>query len=148
MSPTRGANRNPIALHFYLSLAGKRLGSWYVRHCKQLYKHLHLSLRLSLSICYLFRLASCCGFVHTNRHPSELGISIDAEGSKDISPWFSKFIAYPLFFIWRKFVNEDIVPNNCKLGNIIPIHKGKSQAIAKNYRPVALTSLLVKTFEN
>ena len=55
--------------------------------------------------------------------------------------------AYPLFLIWRKSVNEGIVPNSCKLGNIIPIHWGKSRAIAKNYRPVALTSLLVKTFE-
>ena len=56
-------------------------------------------------------------------------------------------LTYPLFLIWRKSVNEGIVPNSCKLGNIIPIHKGKSRAIAKNYRSVALTSLLVKTFE-
>ena len=56
-------------------------------------------------------------------------------------------LAYPLFLIWRKSVNEGIVSNSCKLGNIIPIHKGKSRAIAKNYRPVALTSLLVETFE-
>ena len=56
-------------------------------------------------------------------------------------------LAYPLFLIWRKSVNEGSMPNSCKLGNIIPIHKGKSRAIAKNYRPVALTSLLVKTFE-
>ena len=56
-------------------------------------------------------------------------------------------LAYPLFLIWRKSVNEGIVPNSCQLGNIMPIHKGKSRAIAKNYCPVVLTSLLVKTFE-
>ena len=39
------------------------------------------------------RLASCCGFVHTERRPSELGISMRAEGSKNISPWFSRFIS-------------------------------------------------------
>ena len=36
---------------------------------------------------------SCCGFVHTKRCLSELGISMCAEGSKNTSPWFSKFIS-------------------------------------------------------
>ena len=55
--------------------------------------------------------------------------------------------AYPLLFIWKKSVNEGIMPSSWKLGNIIPIHMGKSRAIIKNDCPVALTSLLVKTFE-
>ena len=46
----------------------------------------------TLSVCPS-GLASCCGFVHTERHPSELGISMRAEGSKNISPWFSRFIS-------------------------------------------------------
>ena len=56
-------------------------------------------------------------------------------------------LAHPLFLIWRKSMNEGTVPDICKKANITPIHKGKSRAIPKNYRPVALTSLLVKTFE-
>ena len=31
--------------------------------------------------------------------------------------------------------------------SVIPIHKGKSKAEAKNYRTVALTSILIKIFE-
>ena len=56
-------------------------------------------------------------------------------------------LAHPLFLIWRHSLNQGILPNSCKIANIVPIHKGKSRAIAKNYRPVALTSLLIKTFE-
>ena len=34
-----------------------------------------------------------------------------------------------------------------KMANIIPIHKGSSRGVAANYRPVALTSPLIKLFE-
>ena len=34
-----------------------------------------------------------------------------------------------------------------KLANIVPIHKGGSKAFAKNYRPISLTSYLIKLFE-
>ena len=34
-----------------------------------------------------------------------------------------------------------------KLANIVPIHKGGSKAFAKNYRPISLTSHLIKIFE-
>ena len=53
----------------------------------------------------------------------------------------------PLFTIWRKSMKTGEVPTTCKFANIIPIHKGKSRAEAKNYQPVALTSLLIKVFE-
>ena len=56
-------------------------------------------------------------------------------------------IAPPLFMIWRNSLNTGIIPTICKTANIIPIHKGKSRAVPKNYRPVALTSLLIKLFE-
>ena len=44
-------------------------------------------------------------------------------------------------------MNQGIIPKSYKCANIIPIHNGKSRAEAKNYRPVALTSILIKTFE-
>ena len=56
-------------------------------------------------------------------------------------------LAHPLYIIWRKSMNQGIIPKSCKCANIIPIHKGKSRAEAKNYRPVALTCILIKTFE-
>ena len=49
--------------------------------------------------------------------------------------------------ILRRSLDEGNVPSTCKVANIIPIHKGKSRAAAKNYRPVALTSIISKIFE-
>lgn len=49
--------------------------------------------------------------------------------------------------IWRKSLAEGSVPIKCKTAYISPIYKGKNRALPKNYRPVALTSHLVKVFE-
>ena len=56
-------------------------------------------------------------------------------------------LSKPLFFIWRRSLDTGIIPQLLKTANIIPIHKGKSQAVPANYRPVALTSHLIKLFE-
>ena len=58
-----------------------------------------------------------------------------------------RVLAPPLASIWRKSLMEGSVSLNCKSAYITPIHKGKSRALPKNYRPVALTSHLVKVFE-
>ena len=59
----------------------------------------------------------------------------------------SHAIAPALARIWRKSLSEGVIPPTCKSALIVPIHKGKSKAVAKNYRPVALTSQLSKVFE-
>eukprot|EP00794_Sanderia_malayensis_P005009 gene5009-5667_t len=56
-------------------------------------------------------------------------------------------LAKPMCMIWRESMNTGTIPSLCKFASIIPIHKGKSKAEAKNCRPVALTSLLIKLFE-
>ena len=56
-------------------------------------------------------------------------------------------LAIPLHHIWRQCLDLGITPPSLKFSRIIPIHKGDSTAIPKNYRPVALTSHLVKIFE-
>jgi hypothetical protein len=53
----------------------------------------------------------------------------------------------PLYMVWRKSLDESSVPSFEKHANITPIHKGGSRAVAKNYRPIALTSHLIKVFE-
>ena len=58
-----------------------------------------------------------------------------------------KVLSPPLATIWRKSVSTGEIPNVCKTATITPIHKGKSKAVPKNYRPVALTSHLIKVFE-
>ena len=59
----------------------------------------------------------------------------------------SSVLAPPLALIWRKSLETSDIPTICKSATITPIHKGKSRAMAKNYRPVALTSHLIKVFE-
>ena len=44
-------------------------------------------------------------------------------------------------------MNKGIVPNELKQSTITPIHKGGSRSLAENYRPVALTSHVIKIFE-
>ena len=56
-------------------------------------------------------------------------------------------IAIPLYNIWREYLDLSITPSSSRTSNIVPIHKGDSTALASNYRPVALTSHLVKIFE-
>ena len=56
-------------------------------------------------------------------------------------------LARPLYTIWCHSLNTGQVPDLCKFANIFPTHKSESRAAAKNYRPVALTCLLIKKFE-
>ena len=56
-------------------------------------------------------------------------------------------LSYPIFLIWRKSLDTTEINHRQKSANIIPIHKGGSKGIPKNYRPIALTSHLIKIFE-
>ena len=46
-------------------------------------------------------------------------------------------------------MNTELIHKLCKFAHIVPIYKGKSVSrnSAKSYRPVTLTSQLIKTFE-
>jgi hypothetical protein len=56
-------------------------------------------------------------------------------------------LSVPLYMLWRQSMNNTDINHQQKSANIIPIHKGGSKAIPKNYRPIALTSHLTKIFE-
>ena len=56
-------------------------------------------------------------------------------------------ICRPLYQIWRKSLDEGVIPEQLKISIISPIHKGGQKTMPKNYRPIALTSLLIKIFE-
>ena len=56
-------------------------------------------------------------------------------------------LSQPLSMIWRESLDSGSVPDMLKTANIVPIHKGACKGTPKNYRPVALTSHLIKVFE-
>ena len=56
-------------------------------------------------------------------------------------------IAYPLFLLWSKSLALGVIPVKCKQSNIVPIHKKGKKDDPNNYRPVSLTSHLIKIFE-
>ena len=56
-------------------------------------------------------------------------------------------LAKHLYLTWRESLDSGHIPQLLKMGHIIPIHKGKSKGVSANYRPVTLTSHLVKLFE-
>ena len=58
-----------------------------------------------------------------------------------------KELSKPLHTLWRLSLDSGTIPAELLLVLISPIHKGGSRAAPKNYRPVALTSHLIKVFE-
>ena len=58
-----------------------------------------------------------------------------------------KELSRPLYILWRSTLDKGIIPSDLLLVLISPVHKGGSRAVPKNYRPVALTSHIVKVFE-
>ena len=56
-------------------------------------------------------------------------------------------LSVPLCILWKRSLNNGIVPDELKKCLITPVHKGGSHSIAANYRPIALTSHLIKIFE-
>jgi hypothetical protein len=58
-----------------------------------------------------------------------------------------KAISRPLYLLWRKSLDDQDVPSNMKHAEIFPLSKGGSRTSPANYRPVSLTSHVIKIFE-
>ena len=56
-------------------------------------------------------------------------------------------ISYPIFLIWQDSLNSGYIHQNFKNQLITPVFKKGSKAIPQNYRPISLTSHIIKTFE-
>ena len=74
-----------------------------------------------------------------------------APGSDQFPSIFLKkcreYLAEPLYLIWRTSLDRSEINDIYKTANVAPIYKGGSKGEAKNYRPVVLTSHIIKVFE-
>jgi len=72
-------------------------------------------------------------------------------GPDNIHPMFLRETAYnialPLTLIFRKSLDEGVLPEEWKCANITPIHKKGLRSEAENYRPISLTSAVCKVLE-
>ena len=58
-----------------------------------------------------------------------------------------KQLAIPLAILWKVSLQNTTIPDKLKFNIIPPIHKGGSKSNPANYRPVALTSHIIKIFK-
>ena len=58
-----------------------------------------------------------------------------------------KQLGKPVYYLCRASLDNGTIPTELLLVLICPVHKGGSRSVPKNYRPVALTSHLIKVFE-
>jgi len=74
-----------------------------------------------------------------------------AAGADELVPRFLNLIkqelACPLTMLFRTIMESESVPDDWKVANVVPVHKGGSRNVATNYRSISLTSQLYKIFE-
>lgn len=81
------------------------------------------------------------------------GLSLhSAPGCDNISNKFLKntsaYAALILTKLFQQSLDQSILPNEWKIGKVIPIHKSGSKTSPLNYRPISLTSTCCKMFEH
>ena len=72
--------------------------------------------------------------------------------TNDLMPIFVNLIkqelACAMTILFQSIMASESVPNNWKVANVVPVHKGGSSIfLATNYRPIMLTSQLCKVFQ-
>ena len=56
-------------------------------------------------------------------------------------------LKYPIYLMWRASLSSSHVPRGLKVGIICPIYKSGNRSEPQNYRPITLTSHLIKVYE-
>jgi len=72
-------------------------------------------------------------------------------GPDNITPFLLKntadFICVPLYKLFNKSLSTGALPFDWVWGNVVPVHKRNDKHNPCNYRPISLTSVLMKVFE-
>ena len=56
-------------------------------------------------------------------------------------------IATPIHLLWSHSMATGTVPSFYKFSHVFPLHKKESKALPENYRPISLTSHIIKIYE-
>ena len=56
-------------------------------------------------------------------------------------------LADPLSMLFKLSYNSGSLPKDWRVANVVPVHKKGNKDNIENYRPISLTSLVMKTFE-
>ena len=59
----------------------------------------------------------------------------------------AEFIASPLSYLFTTSMSTAILPKDWVTANVVPVFKRDDKSIVKNYHPISLTSLVVRTTE-
>lgn len=74
-----------------------------------------------------------------------------AVGTDGISPKVIRncqdAIIWPLWILFQKTLDEGVIPSDLKMSRIIPIHKKGAKSDVKNYRMVAVGTMILRIFE-
>ena len=79
------------------------------------------------------------------------GLKGSSCGPDDIHPvilkHFHSTLSYPLYKLFMKSLNESKLPLDWKTSNVIPIYKKGQRSEPLNYRPISLTSVIIRVLE-
>ena len=93
---------------------------------------------LSCSVADVYKVLSSLD-VHKAIGPDAISPRILKECAAELAPSISQLFNFSL--------DHGKLPSVWKSANVVPIHKSGERTLAENYRPVSLTSILVKCLE-
>ena len=81
--------------------------------------------------------------INSNKASGPDGINIHGKILKNCA----NTLAYPLLLLFKISYHTGSLPKEWKIANVVPIDKKGSKDDIKHFRPISLTSLVMKTFE-